>query len=139
MTRAGSGAAITSDLELMGRKGWFAAFDKDGGLADHVAMELQVEWPWRGLLEREERQGLQQQLDLEIGRGHDLWQTGAKIVARSDADDDVMAMLNDGRYAIVHLTWNTNSGDARWPHTRIFLTAEDARRAAFDGTRHNRE
>lgn|GEM_PF-1566229 len=76
---------------------------------------------------------------LEIGRDHDLWQTDAKIVARSDADDDVMAMPHDGRYAIVHLTWNTNSGDGSWPHTRIFLTAQDAERAAFEGTRHSRE
>jgi hypothetical protein len=102
-------------------------------------MELQVEWPWRSVPEREEQQGLQEQLDLEIGREHDLWQTGARIVARSDADDDVMAVLSDGRYAIVHLTWNAYAGDAHWPHTRIFLTAEDAGRAAFESTRHNRE
>jgi hypothetical protein len=102
-------------------------------------MSIQVDWPWRTLSEGEELKGLQQQLNCEIAKGHELWRTDARIIARSDANDDVMVKLDDGRYAIVHLTWSTNSGNADWPYTTLFMTAEDAQRAAFEGTRHNRE
>jgi len=61
-------------------------------------------WPagWKfpdspGLLERE--------LALEVGPRHPLFDCPARAVAQREDCDDVLFLLNDGGWAIVHLTW----------------------------------
>lgn len=102
-------------------------------------MSLDLTWPWRNVTDLQEQEGLTKRLKIEVGRDHALWGLGGTVVARSDADDDVLAKLEDGRFAIVHLTWSNNPGGAVWPATVIYASGEEASRAAFDDTRSNRE
>ena len=97
-------------------------------------MSLDLAWPWRDVEDLQEQQVLTKRLKIEVGRDHALWGLGAVVIARSDADDDVLAKLEDGRFAIVHLTWSNNSGGAVWPATVIYPSAEEASQAASNAT-----
>ena len=42
----------------------------------------------------------------EIGPEHPLYQANAKLIARRFDRDDALFQLDDGRVALVHLTWS---------------------------------
>ncbi|WP_373413901.1 hypothetical protein [Ensifer aridi] len=61
------------------------------------------------------------ELALETGPGHPLYQTKAKLIARRFDCDDALYQLEDGRVAMVHLTWiHAQERDPHWPETRIY-------------------
>jgi hypothetical protein len=61
------------------------------------------------------------ELARETGPGHPLYQTSAKLIARRFDCDDALYQLEDGRVAMVHLTWiQAQEPDPHWPETCIY-------------------
>ncbi|MDA0150266.1 hypothetical protein [Vibrio sp. LaRot3] len=72
-------------------------------------MKEEINWPepWWHLDENVSvRAGIQKELQCEIGPKHPLWQLKPMAIAKNDANDDVIVLLNDGRFACVHLVWS---------------------------------
>ena len=76
-------------------------------------------------------QGVQAELDREVGPLHPLWNSGANVVAMRRDCDDVAVQLSDGRFAIVHLVWHgrIDPFPGEFPSTRIFDTLNSFQRA----------
>jgi hypothetical protein len=58
----------------------------------------------------------------EIGPGHDLAGRNLLPVAKCSCCDDVVFQVDDGTFAIVHLTWTGHLDRAPSPTTRRFQT-----------------
>jgi hypothetical protein len=70
---------------------------------------------------------LENELSREIPRRHMLAGISPTAIARREDRDDAMFDLGDGRFAVVHLTWQRET-DPQWPSTRIYnswAAAED--------------
>src|SRR5919106_5909 len=52
----------------------------------------------------------------EIKRGHELDGVGLTCIARCSGCDDTVFRCDDGSFAVVHLTWQSNERPP-WPHT----------------------
>ena len=92
-------------------------------------MNDELTWiePWWHLNENEEvRASIQKELDSEIGPKHPLWQLKPLVIAKTDANDDVIVKLNDGRFACVHLVWHgkIDQYPDKYPSSLLFDTAE---------------
>lgn len=72
----------------------------------------------------EEKAALERRLAFEVTPFHALWGTDPEVIARCQANDDIIVRLGGGRFAIVHLVWGATPGDARWPDARRFADAE---------------
>ncbi len=74
--------------------------------------EEDIKWklPWRAIQFEAEIPGVQKQLESEITKKHPLWGTNPFAIGRRVDCDDIVAKLNDGTYAIVHLVWGTGPG-----------------------------
>ncbi len=61
------------------------------------------------------------ELQRELSRGHVLAGRDLSLIARRDAQDDVLVRESgtDAPFWRVHLTWHTES-DPRWPHAEPF-------------------
>jgi hypothetical protein len=85
---------------------------------------LDISWklPWRALQFQAEISHIQRQLELEITERHPLWGKGAVVIGRRDDQDDVLVTLNDGKYANVHLVWDSSPGvfPAEYPSVVIY-------------------
>ena len=82
-------------------------------------IELPEPWYWTD-------QDLSRQLDIEISIDHTLKNKSVKTIARRQDKDDVLFQISDGKYAVVHLTWQQYPhSDKRWPTTVIFNTWDD--------------
>ncbi len=68
--------------------------------------------PWERLADG---QDLEHELDREMCKTHPLRSLAPRAVARRTDCDDVLFALNDGRLAVVHLTWN-HEVDPAWPY-----------------------
>lgn len=71
--------------------------------------EDKIDWPvpwWCLDKDLELRTGIQKELNLEIGPKHPLWGLKPVVIGKSDANDDVILYLSDGRFACVHLVWH---------------------------------
>lgn len=77
--------------------------------------------PWRQV-EAGEQRGLQGELLAELSPAHPLWGCDPVVFGRSDAADDVLVMIKDGRFAIVHLVWHghVDQFPADFPGTLFF-------------------
>jgi hypothetical protein len=64
---------------------------------------------------------LERELERELPAGYVLKTARLRAVARRIDCDDVAFELGDGRYCIVHLTWNVET-NARWPRCE-FVTS----------------
>ena len=83
--------------------------------------------PWDDIDEATART-LEHELRLELPAAHPLAGTSAIAIARRQDRDDVLFELDDGGFAVVHLTLKRASEtDARWPRATIFRS-----RAALD-------
>lgn len=83
--------------------------------------------PWWCLGEnRELQQGIQKELESEIGNEHPLFEFKPLVFGKCDANDDIVVILNDGRFALVHLTWSgrVDSFPNNFPSSEIYDTAE---------------
>ncbi len=80
--------------------------------------------PW--VVVREEEQALSMELNREADAGHPLHDVRARALARRGDKDDVLFQLEDGRLAVVHLTWSRRPEPApSWPATTIFATVDE--------------
>ncbi|MGK9231819.1 hypothetical protein KXS07_09330 [Inquilinus limosus] len=95
-------------------------------------MSIEFVRPWRRLPDSDEATAIQRRLEFEVTQVHPLWGQGARVIGRSDANDDIVVALSDGRYAIVHLVWGEAPGNVRWPATYFFSLADEISRAMHD-------
>lgn len=100
-----------------------------------MVQELDIPEPWWDLRraapqEDEQRWVLLAELHREIGPNHLLHGRAVSVVARSQANDDVIVVMDDKTWAIVHLTWRSAPEVPPWPMTTVFGSLSDAIRAA---------
>jgi hypothetical protein len=66
-------------------------------------------------------QDLSRQLETEISVDHILNNKEVKTIARRLDNDDIIFQLNEGGYAVVHLTWQKYPhSDNKWPLTKLY-------------------
>jgi len=71
------------------------------------------------------------QLNAELSQTHPLYRRATKALARCYARDDVLYRLEDGKCAIVHLTYSRDNVDG-WPRFVMFEKPEDAQKYIAD-------
>lgn len=83
-----------------------------GNLRDLQMGIDKLDWlaPWRPLATEQEAIGLQRQLDREVTERHPLFGRGAAVKGRRIDNDDIVVVLFDGAYVVVHLTWRVSDG-----------------------------
>lgn len=83
--------------------------------------------PWRKIHFKAEIPGVQSQLELEITDAHPLSGTSPVAIGRRIDCDAVLAKLNDGSYANVHLVWGTGPGafPEQYPSFTKYETLEE--------------
>jgi hypothetical protein len=86
--------------------------------------DLQLLAPWQAL-SPERAEHFLRELENELDVHHPLYGVELKPIALSTQADDVLFQLNDGRVAMVHLTWKSRPETPPWPHHTIYLTFED--------------
>ena len=67
------------------------------------------------------------ELNAELSNTHPLYQKAVKSIARCYPQDDVLYQLENGEYAIVHLTYSHTNVDG-WPRFILFENLNDAER-----------
>ena len=69
---------------------------------------MHIRWlvPWHPIESDDERRGLLDEFQREVGRDHPLADIAVSPIARRQDCDDVLFSVADGRVAIVHLTWS---------------------------------
>lgn len=92
-------------------------------------MSLQ-DWPepWVAVTDERQRSALLAELARELLPGHVLSGATLRVLARSEAADDVLFEVEgcNFRLAEVHLTWSRGT-DPGWPWTAVFLDLEEWR------------
>jgi len=66
-----------------------------------------------------------EELNAQLGKKHPLYRKFNKPIARCYSQDDVLYQLNDGTYAIIHLTYSRSNQDG-WPRFIAFKNLENA-------------
>ncbi|PWR23985.1 hypothetical protein [Zavarzinia compransoris] len=85
-------------------------------------------YPWIALTDGAARALFDRELRLELVPGHPLHGIGATAIGRVDGEDDILFALDDGRLAVVHLTFiGKPEQSPAWPRCTLFATA-----AAFE-------
>ncbi|XUM21622.1 hypothetical protein ACRAVF_30785 [Bradyrhizobium oligotrophicum S58] len=83
---------------------------------------------WYLLTDDRLRATFEAELARELAPGHALATLPVRIIAKRDDCDDILVTLNDGRVAVVHLTWSGHrEADTRCPTTAIYDSLEDWR------------
>jgi hypothetical protein len=84
-----------------------------------TSIELLEPWYWT-------KQNLTDQLEREISKTHVLHGRATKTLARRQDNDDVLFLVDNEKFAIVHLTWaSQRQTDNRWPATQLFDNWDD--------------
>jgi hypothetical protein len=97
-------------------------------VAEEQLVSGQLAEPWYLLTDDRLRAALEAELARELSPRHVLAKLSVRIIAKRDDCDDVLLALNDGRVAVVHLTWSGGrEADTRWPTTVIYDCLEDWR------------
>jgi hypothetical protein len=89
---------------------------------------MAIEWlvPWCPVEALVEQSGLLKQLQRELPTGHILKGEHVTAIGRREDCDDVLFALEDGRVAVVHLTWSDKTGpDTDFPWTRMFASFDE--------------
>ena len=91
-------------------------------------------WPegWWGIDAPVDKRVIREELASELGEGHVLKDLAAEPIARADGADDYLFQLEDGRVAMVHLTFANRPERLPWPGTAIFETLAAWRKAMDD-------
>lgn len=76
--------------------------------------------------EARQREALHFELTAEVDPGHVLHGRSFVVVARSQAQDDILIAMEDGTWALVHVTWRGASETPPWPRTMIFDSLSEA-------------
>ena len=82
---------------------------------DNTVARIEWEEPWRAIQFAAEIPHIQNQLEREISQEHPLFGLDARVVGRRIDNDDVVAVLKDGRYVNVHLVWSTGTSPGAFP------------------------
>jgi hypothetical protein len=86
-----------------------------------------VTWPrlegaWRDLRSddagREHARQLANELRAEIAPGHKIFGVGFEVIGEFRPRDDILIQLEDGRWAIAHVTWK-HQDRPPWPGVRL--------------------
>ena len=86
------------------------------------SIELPEPWYWTD-------QDLTDQLEREISKTHVLHGRTTKTLARRQDNDDVLFLVDNEKFAVVHLTWTVSRHtDNRWPTAQIFDNWDDLHR-----------
>ncbi len=75
-----------------------------------------------------QRNALEAELTTELSAGHPLHGQEIRVVARSEASDDIVVRISDGNWGLVHLTWKNAAEAPPWPWTTIYTDAADLER-----------
>ena len=83
-------------------------------------------WTAADQIPGESRARLMDEMAVEIGRGHILFDRAATLLAVGP-DDDILVSLDDAppSVAVVHLTWRRNIESPPWPATSVFRDGRD--------------
>lgn len=82
--------------------------------------------PWVPITNADTRRELEDELRLELPRGHLLADELVEAIARREDRDHVLFALSGHRWAIVSLSWSQGrERDARWPTAELFQSAAD--------------
>lgn len=81
-----------------------------------------------------EAQSLQRTIESELTPAHPLFSLQPKVFGRCVANDDVAALLNDGKIAVIHLSWKGKPDQfpEKYPSWGCFSTVEAFNRAIED-------
>lgn len=83
-----------------------------------------IRWrePWYPIESETEQHSIQIELIKEISPAHPLWGTNPVAIGRNQGCDDVLLIINESRFAIVHLTWTGKCDQYpdKFPWTTIF-------------------
>ena len=66
-----------------------------------------------------------EELNSELSKMHPLYKRAVKAVAKCDSNDDVLFLLDNDNWAIVHLTYSKNNID-EFPKYKYFSNISDA-------------
>lgn len=86
-------------------------------------MSLPWQEPWAALSDGA-RTAFQLQLASELVPAHPLFSSQLVLLGKHEGTDDVLVQREDGRLAVVHLTWG-GPGDAQYPQTTYFSDWDD--------------
>lgn len=89
--------------------------------------QLKFDPPWEDINEYSQdiRQALLKELKRELHRKHPLYRMGVILIGQRQDNDDILVELEDGRIAVVHLTWKGRSESGPWPSTRVYQDKKD--------------
>ena len=82
-----------------------------------ISSELSPQEPWYRP-DDAQADGLLREAFREIGPDHELSGNRLRAIAKCAGCDDVIFGLDDGTFAIVHLTWTGRPESPPWPSTR---------------------
>jgi len=74
--------------------------------------------------EAEQARSFEKELRREMPKGHILYGAKFEAVARDEKRDDFLFVLEDGRFAMSHLTWSIET-DPFWPGTTLYDTYDE--------------
>lgn len=69
--------------------------------------------------------GLMNELQLELSEEHPLYNESYELLAKKMNNDDIVLVLNDGRIAVVCLSWTLTKEKEGFPKTRIYANKLD--------------
>jgi hypothetical protein len=82
-------------------------------------LELPEPWYWTD-------ENLSKQLEIELHDNHILKGRSTKTIARRQDNDDVLFEIENGEYAVVHITWQKSAHkNILFPTTEIYLNWQD--------------
>lgn len=67
---------------------------------------------------------LRLELERELSPGHMLGGVHFQVIAQALPQDEVLVETDDGRIALVHMTWSGRAESPPWPTTEIVDSAE---------------
>ena len=80
---------------------------------------------WDEMANAEHAAGFEAELRRECVPGHALYGIAASAVATANGSDDALFHLADGRWALVHLTWQAETSP-KWPMASVYADKDTA-------------
>jgi hypothetical protein len=82
--------------------------------------------PWDEFVDDANQEAWEAELQRELSPGHSLYGRGIRGIARRHDRDDALFALDEGGWAVVHLTWSAKPEVAPiWPTTSLLATRAD--------------
>jgi hypothetical protein len=89
-------------------------------------MTVDLPDPWSRIVDENLRAKWEAELKKELGPAHCLANVPFNIIAKRDDRDDVLAVLDGGQVAQIHMTWSGRpEADPRWPASPIYESMTD--------------